>query len=139
MNPSMNLTKNKLILTTGSTLVLLAIQNVYAGDYSPTSAVRPSPGLINEWFRKDDPYRAAWDIGVNSRFRYEVKEHFAIAGTAGSLDFRDHGADVYNAYFLDRIKPRVGYSAEWWSIFVEGRHSDTTGDNRNPNPESDGA
>src|SRR5262249_25084906 len=40
--------------------------------------------------------------------------------------------------WLQRVKPRVGYAAEWFSVFVEGRGSYTSNDDRDPNPESDG-
>jgi hypothetical protein len=121
-----------------SALVIAITRAVYAGDYSPTSPVRPSAGFINDWLRQDDPYNAAWDVGAAVRLRYEIKEGFGIVGSPGSLDFRDHGADVSNEYLLLRVRPRVGYTARWFSVFVEGRHSSSTGDERNPNPESDG-
>jgi Alginate export len=123
---------------TASGLVLAMSAAVYGGDYSPTSAVRPSAGFFNDWLRQDDPYMAAWDIGAAVRLRYEIRDKFAIAGQAGSMDFRDHGADVDNAYFLQRIKPHIGYTSKWFSAFVEGRSSGSTGDDRHPNPESDG-
>jgi hypothetical protein len=121
-----------------SALLLVVTTSVYAGDYSPTSPVRPSPGLINEWLRKDDPYMAAWDIGVQTRLRYEIRDNFGIAGSPGSLDFRDHGADVDNSFLMLRVRPHIGYTGAWFSVFVEGRHSSTTGDDRDPNLESDG-
>ncbi|HSH95134.1 MAG TPA: alginate export family protein, partial [Roseimicrobium sp.] len=121
-----------------SAIVLSAAAAAYGGDYSITAPLRPSQGYLNDYLRKDDPYMAAWDIGAQIRLRYEVKENMAIAGSAGSLDFRDHGADVDNSYLMLRIKPRVGYTSSWFSALVEGRHSSTTGDDRNPNPESDG-
>src|SRR5438477_621439 len=89
-----------------SALVLAMTISVGAGDYSPTSPIRPSPGLINEWLRKDDPYMAAWDIGVQTRLRYEIRDNFGIAGSPGSLDFRDHGADVDNSFLMLRVRPR---------------------------------
>ena len=122
-----------------SALVLAAASAVYGGDYSITAPLRPSQGFLNDYLRKDDPYMAAWDIGAQVRVRYEVKDNFAIAGAPGSLDFRDHGADVDNSYLLLRVKPRIGYTGEWFSAMVEGRNSSSTGDDRNPNPESDGA
>jgi hypothetical protein len=33
---------------------------------------------------------------------------------------------------------RVGYTDKWWSAFIQGRQSTSTGDERNPNVESDG-
>ena len=54
---------------------------------------------------------AAWDIGVQVRLRYEIRDNFAIAGTAGSADFLHNGRDVDNSYFLDRIKPHIRVKA----------------------------
>src|SRR5438046_6579979 len=119
-------------------LVLAMAASIYAGDYSPTSPVRPSAGLVNDWLRQDNPYMAAWDIGTQVRLRYEIRDNFGIAGTPKSVDFLHNGVNVDNAYFLHRIKPHIGYTAEWFSAFVEGRASGSTGDRRNPNPESDG-
>lgn len=125
-------------LTSAGAFVLAISASVYGGDYSFSGPVRPSAGLVNDWLRKDDPGMASWDIGVLARLRYEIRDNFGIAGTAGSFDFRKNGADVDNAYFLHRIKPHIGYTAPWFSVFVEGRSSGSTGDDRNPNPESDG-
>jgi hypothetical protein len=125
-------------LKPSSAIVLAISASVYAGDYSITGPVRPSAGLVNDWLRQDNPSMAAWDIGAQVRLRYEVRDNMAIAGSAGSIDFRQNGADVDNAYFLDRIKPHIGYTAPWFSAYVEGRSSGSTGDDRNPNPESDG-
>jgi hypothetical protein len=124
---------------TSSAVVLAVSAAVYGapGDYSPTSPARPSAGYINDWLRKDDPYKAAWDVGIATRLRYEIRDGFAIAGVPGSLDFRDHGADTYNDYLLLRVRPRVGYTAEWYSFMLEGRHSDAFDDQRSPNPEED--
>ncbi|MGV3771892.1 MAG: alginate export family protein [Verrucomicrobiales bacterium] len=107
------------------------------GDFNPMAPVRPSAGLINDYLRKNDPYLAAWDLGVNTRLRYEVRDHFGIAGVPGSIDFRESGADTRNDYLLTRIKPRVGYTHEWFQAFVEGRHSDAEGDERTPSLEED--
>ncbi len=122
-----------------SSLLLAASTGLQAaeGDFSPTKPVRPSPGLVNDWLRKDDPYMAAWDIGVNTRLRYEVRHNFGIAGTPGSVDFRDSAIDNDNNYLLTRVKPRVGYTAPWWSVFGEARHSSAGDDDRTPSPERD--
>ncbi len=127
--------KQNQILTT-SALVLSLSASIYASDFSPMTAARPSAGYLNDYLRKDDPYMSAWDIGTQVRLRYEIRDNFGVSGAVN--DFRRKGADVDNAYFLQRIKPRVGYTAEWFSVFVEGRSSGSTGDDRNPNPESDG-
>jgi hypothetical protein len=71
-----------------------------------------------------------WDIGGAIRARYELKDNFIIPGEPGSLDFRDHGADVDNAYFLERIRYHLGYADKWWSAYVEGRSSLAQNDER---------
>ncbi len=117
------------------TLIAVAVNvSSHAGDYSPTSPLRPSAGLVNDWFRKDDPYKAAWDIGAQARLRFEIKEN---GGVSPATDFRGTGVDNDNSYLLYRVRPRIGYTAEWYNFLVEGRHSGSTGDDRNPNPESD--
>ncbi|MDB6030988.1 MAG: hypothetical protein JWM16_1326 [Verrucomicrobiales bacterium] len=129
---------------TASALVLAATNTLYSADFfndfNPGTPVRPSAGMLNDWLRKDDPYMAAWDLGTQVRFRYEIRDNFGIAGAgATSVDFSQNPvAKVDNAYFLHRFKPHVGYTAEWFSAYVEGRGSGSTGDKRNPNPESDG-
>src|ERR1051325_9682633 len=130
--------QNSAALSSASAIVLAISTSVYAGDYSLSGPVRPSAGLVNDWLRQDNPSMASWDIGAQVRLRYEIRDNFGIAGTAGSFEFRRNGADVDNAYFLHRIKPHIGYTASWFSVFVEGRSSGSTGDDRNPNPESDG-
>ncbi|MBM3822400.1 MAG: hypothetical protein FJ404_05865 [Verrucomicrobia bacterium] len=108
---------------------LLGAPTVLA-QYSPPPPLRPFPGFINEWLRKDDPYMAAWDIGGSARFRYELKDNIGIAGSPGSLDFRSQGADTDNTYFLERVRFRTGYSDKWWSVLAEGRSSLAQEDDR---------
>src|SRR5262245_61115347 len=131
------MSETKTILGISTVLSLVATGAHASDDYNPTKPVRPSAGLINDWLRKDDPSMAAWDIGVRTRLRYEVRDNFGIAGSPGSMDFRAEGADVDNAYLLYRIRPRVGYTGEWFNFLVEGRYSGSTSDDRNPNLESD--
>src|SRR4051812_24025693 len=89
--------------------LLLASHPNSRAQYAPPPTPAPFPGFINEALRKDNPYMSQWDIGGSARFRYEVKEGFGIPGVPGSVDFRDHGADVNNDYFLERIRYRLGY------------------------------
>src|ERR1051325_2522372 len=107
----------------------------YFDDFSPSKPLRPTSGWLNDLLRKDHPPMSAWDIGVQVRLRYEIKDNFAIPGAgAASVDFsQQSGVRVDNSYFLDRIKPHIGYTADWFSVFVEGRISGTTNDKRNPN------
>jgi hypothetical protein len=113
----------------GSVLALALHSNVH-GQYAPPPPPAPFPGFLNEALRKNDPYMNQWDIGGSARVRYEVKEGFAIPGVPGSVDFRDHGADVNNDYFLERLRYRVGYTDKWWGAMVEGRSSFAQSDER---------
>jgi hypothetical protein len=99
-------------------------------QYVPPPPPAPFQGFINEWLRKDDPYMNQWDFGGSVRARYEIKDNFAISGKPGSLDFRDHGADVDNAYMMEKIRFRAGYTEKWWSVLVEGRSSLVQSDDR---------
>ncbi len=119
---------------TASAVMLATVSAAYSKKNYPTPAPPPSPGMLNEWLRKKDVYNAAWDVGAQVRLRYEAKDNFF----SGANDFKKFTPNPDNSYRLQRIKPRVGYTAEWFSVFVEGRGSYSTGDDRNPNPEADG-
>jgi hypothetical protein len=71
-----------------------------------------------------------WDFGGSVRLRYEMKDNFGIPGVPGSMDFREHGADVDNTYWMTRIRFRGGYTDKWFSALVEGRSSIVTSDER---------
>ena len=107
-------------------------------QYAPPPPLQPFPGFLNDWMRKQDPYLANWDISGSARFRYEIKENAGFTAAGSGADFRRGGVDNDNSYFLNKVLARVGYTAKWWSFLVEGRNSGTTGDDRNPNAESDG-
>ncbi|MDB6033255.1 MAG: hypothetical protein JWM16_3593 [Verrucomicrobiales bacterium] len=126
-----------------STLALGLCQTFAADfwdDFNPVTPLRPTAGLLNDSLRRDNPSMIPWDLGAQVRLRYEIRDNFGIAGAgASSVDFSQQpGARVDNSYFLHRIRPHVGYTADWFSVFVEGRASGSTGDKRNPNAESDG-
>ena len=72
----------------------------------------------------------AWDFGGSARFRGEIKEGFLIPGIPGSLDFRDHGADVNNEYLLGRIRLHAGYTNDWFGAFAEEQSSFAVNDER---------
>jgi hypothetical protein len=101
-----------------------------AAQYTPPASPAPFSGFINEWLRADNPYMNQWDFGGSVRARFEAKEGFAIQGVTGSLDFRDHGADVDNEYFLEKIRFHIGYSDKWFGAYVEGRSSLAQSDER---------
>lgn len=133
-----------------TTLLLLSGITLHA-QYTPPPPPKPFAGFLNEYLRKDDPYMAAWDIGGSFRVRYEMKENGGsvfgipangtVAAAPSGADFRENlgkGMDNDNSYFLTKLRLRVGYTHEWFNVLVEGRNSTSTGDDRNPNPESDG-
>jgi len=120
--------KQSSLLTTGA--FALAAASSLNAQYAPPPPPAPFQGFLNEWLRKDDPYMNKWDFGGSVRLRYEVRDNFGIAGVPGSVDFRKDGADVDNAYLLERIRVRAGYTDKWFSALVEGRSSLAQGDER---------
>lgn len=116
-----------------SVLVFAAVNPVYAQYVAPPPPA-PFQGFINEALRKNDPIMNKWDLGGSFRVRYELKDNFAVAGSGAgattSLDFRKDGANVDNAYLLERLRIRVGYTDKWFSALVEGRSSLAQGDER---------
>ncbi|HLP77464.1 MAG TPA: alginate export family protein, partial [Candidatus Paceibacterota bacterium] len=141
--------KNTKSTLTAGALVLAALNQVY-GQYAPPPPPAPFPGFINEALRKDNPYMNQWDIGGALRMRYEVKEN--ALGLPPANDFRKVTTSTGqndNSYFSDKVLARIGYTDKWWSAFIEGRSSSTTGDARSrtgagtvpgpgAGPESDG-
>ena len=111
-------------------IALLAAAAPSLAQYAPPPPPAPFAGFLNEWMRKQDPYMSQWDLSGSARVRYEIKDNFAIAGTPGSLDFRDQGPDVDNSFLMEKIRFRAGYTATWWSALAEGRSSLVQGDDR---------
>lgn len=99
-------------------------------QYAPPPPPAPFAGFLNEALRKEDPYMNAWDFGGSARIRYELKDGNGIAGIPGSLDFRENNTDNHNAYFIERLRFRMGYTDTWWSFLAEGRSSFAQGDER---------
>jgi hypothetical protein len=77
--------------------VVLAAAAAHA-QYTPPPPLAPFPGFINEALRKNNPYMSAWNYGGSLRLRYEIHEGYGIAGSPGSIDFRENNADVSNDY-----------------------------------------
>lgn len=96
-----------------------------------------SAGLVNDWLRQQSPDFGPWDIGGQFRARLEVKDFIDTPGQAGQVGFRHEHGDANNTYLLLRQKVHVGYNSDWFSTFLEGEESSSTGDKRNPNLESD--
>ncbi|MDR3459874.1 MAG: alginate export family protein [Verrucomicrobiae bacterium] len=103
--------------------LVLAALNEARAQYTPPPPPAPFQGFINEALRARDPYANQWDFGGELRGRYEVKDGFAIQGTAGSVDFRNHGVRVNNDYYLLRLRFHAGYTDKWWSAYVEPQSS----------------
>lgn len=112
--------------------LLACFLDLAATAQQPAPAVTASAtaGLANDYIRDQNSSFTNWDFGGSVRGRYEIRDGYGIPGVPGSLDFRDHGADIYNEYFLERIRVRAGYSARWWSAVVEGASSLAQSDER---------
>jgi len=110
-------------------LVLAALEQAHA-QYTPPPPPTPFQGFLNEYLRAQNPYMNQWDFGGTDRLRFEDKSGFAIQGHTGSVDFRDHGADMVNDYFLNRLRFHVGYTEKWWSAYVEPQSSVALSDER---------
>jgi hypothetical protein len=96
----------------------------------PTAGLPASAGLANDLLREQNSAFTNWDFGGAVRGRFEVKDGYGIPGVPGSVDFRNHGADVDNEYFLERIRFRGGYTDKWWNALVEGESSLAQSDQR---------
>lgn len=96
-----------------------------------------SAGLVNDWLRQQSPDFDPWDFGGQFRARLEVKDYIDTPGQAGQVAFRHEHGDANNTYLLIRQKVHVGFNSDWFSAFLEGQESSSTGDKRDPNLESD--
>src|SRR4051794_37967368 len=116
----------------GAAIIVTAVFFCGQGQaqYTPPPPPAPFAGFLNEALREQNPGATNWDLAGNLRLRYEIKEGSAIPGVSGSMDFRDHGADVSNDYFLSRLRLHAGFSQPWWGAYVEGRSSMVAGDER---------
>lgn len=102
---------------------------------APATAATVSPGLVNDWLRKQSPGFKAWDIGGQFRLRYEDKEN---AGSFPNNDFIRRGVTNSNDYLLLREKIHLGWTPESWAKFyVEGRNATDDFDQRSPRPDAD--
>ncbi len=133
----MNLTQKSL----AAGALLLAASSTLQAQYAPPPPTQPFPGFLNQYLRTEDPYWANWDFGAQLRLRYEIRDNGGATFTGPAADFRRNlapGTDNDNSLFMTKLLVRAGYTDKWWSAFIQGRQSTTTGDERNPNIESDG-
>lgn len=116
---------------------LVALCSALPAQYLPTPP-RPYPGMINDKLRASDPYNNQWNVGVNIRGRYEAKDDAGLTAAGSNWDFSQTGSgnarDNNHSYYLTRVMPRVGYTAKWAEVFVEGRSSSSYDDERENNP-----
>lgn len=121
--------KNNLCKLSTGALMLAAASQAWS-QHTPPAPPQTFSGFLNEYLRRDNPSMSKWDFGGSVRIRYELRDNFGIAGLPGSLDFRQNGADVDNAYLLERLRLRAGYTDKWWGVLVEGRSSLAQNDER---------
>jgi hypothetical protein len=101
----------------------------------------PSAGVINDYLRREVPELKVLDVGIQERARYEARQYFAVPGAGPTaVDFRANTPVSENDYLLLRSRFHLGYTpCDWITVYGEGQNSSSTGDERNPNLQSDGA
>ena len=106
----------------------------------PASLPQPSAGLANDWLRQQDPFFDAFNLGGQFRPRFVDQTYFAVPGAGPTaVDFRSNTPVSENDFLLLRTRFHLGYSpVDWLTVFGEGQNSSSSGDKRNPNPQSDG-
>lgn len=111
-------------------MLFLPLSGHVAGAAEPAP-----PTLINGWLRDEFPDAASrWDVGVDFRVRYELKEN---AGTVANMDFA-RNLDNDNQIWLTRTKFHLGWKPlDWLHLFTQARHSTADVDQPTPNPEAD--
>ena len=120
----------------------IASAAVLCGTASAASADAPAPnaGLVNDWLREQSSLFNSLDFGAQFRARYVSQSYFAVPGAGPTaVDFRANTPENQNNFLLLRTRVHLGYSlTDWATIFAEGQNSSSSGDQRNPNPQSDG-
>ena len=107
---------------------------------SALGAPSPSAVLFNDWLRGQNSLFDDFDLGGQFRPRFVYQTYFAVPGAeATAVDFRANTPQTENDFLLLRTRVHAGYSPlDWLSVFGEGQNSSSTGDKRNPNPQSNG-
>jgi hypothetical protein len=118
------------LITCALSVMALAQQPAPVVSIAAPIATPASAGSVNDYLRKENSAFTNWDFGGSVRGRFEVRDGYGIQGVPGSLDFRDHGADVDNEFVLEKIRLRGGYTDKWWSALVEGESSLAQSDQR---------
>ena len=123
--------KNQCI-TLGSASLLMAggLTQAAGLEWGVTSPVAPTQaGYVNDLLRQDNPYMSSWNFGVLSWTRYEIKENGGFTGPGPLADFRTD-TDNDNSYLMQKTLIRAGYTGKWVEVFVQGRNSSVSGDDR---------
>jgi hypothetical protein len=124
--------------TTGATICAQDKPAVPAAPPAPPPPP-PSAGLFNDWLRQQSEAAKHWNLGAQFRARMEFKHNFAVPSTPGAVDFAAKSPASENNYLLLRTRVHLGYTpCDWFTVFAEGQEASSTGDKRNPNPESNG-
>jgi hypothetical protein len=128
------------LLALGLTVASSHAQIAAANAVTPPTTTAPSAGLFNDWLREQDSHFTNFDLGGQFRPRYVYQTYFAVPGAGPTaVDFRANTPESENDFLLLRTRVHAGYSpVDWLTIFGEGQNSSSTGDKRNPNPQSDG-
>jgi hypothetical protein len=125
---------------TGASLVAQNAPTDVPQAATPPSTPPTGAGLVNDWLREQTRLFGPFDLGGQFRARYVDQTYFAVPGTGPTaVDFRANTPYSANDFLLLRTRFHLGYSpTDWLTIFGEGQNSYSTGDQRNPNPQSDG-
>jgi len=129
-------------------LCLLASFSLRAQTETPqqaSAATAPAPpppaaGVFNDWVRQQNSFFNGFDLGAQFRARFVDQTYFAVPGAGPTaVDFSANTPEKDNDFLLLRTRVHAGYSpVDWLSFFGEGQNSSSTGDKRNPNPQSNG-
>src|ERR1039457_3211618 len=123
--------------------VTISAQTTKPSVGPPGAASSPSPasaGLVNDWLREQTRSFDPFDLGGQFRARFVDQTYFAVPGAGPTaVEFRANTPASANDFLLLRTRFHLGYSpTDWLTVFGEGQNSSSTGDKRNPNPQSDG-
>jgi hypothetical protein len=117
--------------TTTKILFFILTAATACAQYAPPSPPGPVPGAIDDYLKASDPSLKGWDFGVNERLRSENKSDAGTTHAGSNFDFSSASPTTNsNDYWLDRLLLHVGYTSEWFTVFVEGRSSYSFGDDR---------
>ncbi|MEN9576266.1 MAG: hypothetical protein RL514_4121 [Verrucomicrobiota bacterium] len=138
--------KSRLSVSHLATAFVLAATAAVYGQDKPAAAseyaAKPaaSSGLFNEWLRKETAAAKNWDLGGDVRVRYEGFENAGPSSTAGVSNDFIQGRNTDNDVLYHRLKLHAGYKvSDWFSAYVEGRISGSTGDEVATNSGEDSA